>query len=51
MQKESLKQLAKKKHHHLITGDIIKALINVSKKEIIDSNLIKSYQNTGMIVE
>jgi essential nuclear protein 1 len=44
MQKESLKQLAKKKHHHLITPEIIKAVANISKDVLVKMNLDKSHR-------
>lgn len=42
MQKEALKSLAKKKHHHLITPEILNAIDNKTKQAIAKKNLKKS---------
>jgi len=46
MQKEALRQLVKKKHHHLISPEILKAIENLSKEQIISNNLNKSMLNS-----
>ncbi len=54
MQRESIKQLLKKKTHPLITPEIVKALEFKSKEDIIQHNLNKSFakgENGGMNLE
>jgi hypothetical protein len=54
MQKEGLKTLVKKKHHHLISSEILKAIDNKTKEEIIKQNINKSFMNAsnaGMVEE
>lgn len=42
MQKEALKALAKKKHHHIITTEILNSIDNKLKQAIAKKNLSKS---------
>ena len=52
MQREGIKQLVKKKNHHLISAEIIKALDFRTKEDVIKNNLNKSFMNSfGMNVE
>lgn len=52
MQREGIKQLVKKKNHHLISPEIIKALDFRTKEDVIKNNLNKSFMNSfGMNVE
>lgn len=49
MQKAAIKDLVKKKNHHIMTNEIVKALENKSKEEIMKSNLEKAEE--GMNIE
>jgi len=51
MQKEAIKTLVKKKNHHLISSEILKALENKSKEDIIQNNLNKSFVQSSMMTE
>ncbi len=51
MQKEALKTLVKKKNHHLISSEILKAIDNKTKEEIIKQNLNKSFGGSKNIFE
>jgi len=51
MQKEAIKILVKKKNHPLISPEILKALENKTKEDIIQGNLNKSFVNNSMMAE
>ena len=50
MQKEGIKQLIKKKNHHLITPEIVKALENETKEDIIRNNLNRSFTQSSIVM-
>ena len=48
MQKSAIKDLVKKKNHHILTSEIIKVLENKSKEEIMKSNLEKAEEEMNI---